>query len=71
VGTSVVRWPIPIIVLTSVIAIVGFVSLMTYVPQYNDQKFTPADMPANLAMGVADRHFSQARMNPELLMLEA
>lgn len=71
VGTSVVRWPIPIIVLTSMIAIVGFVSLMTYVPQYNDQKFTPADMPANLAMGVADRHFSQARMNPELLMLEA
>lgn len=71
VGTSVVRWPIPIIVLTSLIAIIGFVSLMTYVPQYNDQKFTPADMPANLAMEVADRHFSQARMNPELLMLEA
>lgn len=71
VGTSVVRWPIPIIVLTSLVAIIGFVSLMTYVPQYNDQKFTPADMPANLAMGVADRHFSQARMNPELLMLEA
>ncbi|CPV97537.1 Putative membrane protein%2C MmpL family [Mycobacteroides abscessus] len=71
VGTSVVRWPIPIIVLTSLIAIIGFVSLMTYVPQYNDQKFTPADMPANRAMEVADRHFSQARMNPELLMLEA
>ncbi|ORA62930.1 RND family transporter [Mycobacteroides franklinii] len=71
VGTSVVRWPIPIIVMTSLIAIIGFVSLLTYVPQYNDQKFTPADMPANLAMGVADRHFSQARMNPELLMLEA
>ncbi|MGV0806387.1 MMPL/RND family transporter [Mycolicibacterium setense] len=71
VGTSVVRWPIPIIFVTSLIAIIGFVSLMTYVPQYNDQKFTPADMPANLAMGVADRHFSQARMNPELLMLEA
>lgn len=53
------------------IAVVGFVSLLTYVPQYNDQKFTPANMPANLAMGVADRHFSQARMNPELLMLQA
>jgi RND superfamily putative drug exporter len=71
VGTSVVRWPIPIVLATSVIAIIGFVSLLTYVPQYNDQNFTPADMPANLAMGVADRHFSQARMNPELLMLEA
>ncbi len=53
------------------IAVIGFVALLTYVPQYNDQKFTPADMPANQAMGVADRHFSQARMNPELLMLEA
>ncbi|RAV02959.1 RND family transporter [Mycolicibacter senuensis] len=70
VGTSTVRWPIPIILLTGMVAVVGFVSLLTYVPQYNDQKFTPADMPANLAMAVADRHFSQARMNPELLMLE-
>ncbi|ORJ59696.1 RND family transporter [Mycobacterium simiae] len=71
VGTAVVRWPIPIIFVTAMVAVIGFVSLLTYVPQYNDQKFTPANMPANLAMGVADRHFSQARMNPELLMLEA
>jgi RND superfamily putative drug exporter len=71
VGTTVVRWPGPIIVVTAVIAILGFVSLLTYVPQYNDEKFTPADMPANVAMAAAERHFSQARMNPELLMLEA
>ncbi|GAB1813085.1 MMPL/RND family transporter [Mycobacterium sp. MUNTM1] len=71
VGTAVVRWPIPIIFVTTMVAVIGFTSLLTYVPQYNDQKFTPANMPANLAMGVADRHFSQARMNPELLMLQA
>jgi RND superfamily putative drug exporter len=71
VGTAVVRWPIPIILVTTVVAVVGFAGLMTYVPQYNDQKFTPANMPANVAMAVAERHFSQARMNPELLMLEA
>lgn len=71
VGTAVVRWPIPIIFVTTMVAVIGFVSLMTYIPQYNDQDFTPADMPANVAMGVAERHFSQARMNPELLMLEA
>jgi putative drug exporter of the RND superfamily len=71
VGTVVVRWPVPILVVTTAIAIIGFVSLLTYVPQYNDQKFTPADMPANVAMAAAERHFSQARMNPELLMLEA
>jgi RND superfamily putative drug exporter len=71
VGTTVVRWPKPIIVVTAVIAILGFVSLLTYVPQYNDQNYTPADMPANVAMAAAERHFSQARMNPELLMVEA
>ena len=71
VGTAVVRWPVPIMVVTLAIAIIGFISLMTYVPQYNDEKFTPTDMPANVAMKAAERHFSQARMNPELLMLEA
>lgn len=71
VGTAVVRWPIPILVVCLVVVAVGFVSLLAYVPQYNDQEFTPADMPANVAMAVADRHFSQARMNPELVMLEA
>jgi putative drug exporter of the RND superfamily len=70
VGTAVVRWPIPIIAVTALIAIIGFVSLLTYVPQYNDEKFTPKDMPANVAMAAAERHFSQARMNPELLIVE-
>lgn len=70
IGTAVVRWPIPIVIVTMVIAIMGFISLLTYVPNYNDQKFTPADMPANIAYAAADRHFSQARMNPELLMVE-
>ena len=71
VGTAVVRWPKPIVAVTAVIAVLGFVFLLTYVPQYNDQKYTPDDMPANIAMTAAERHFSQARMNPELLMLEA
>src|ERR1700678_2130271 len=71
VGTAVVRWPVPIMVVTLAIAIIGFISLLTYVPRYNDEKFTPTDMPANVAMKAAERHFSQARMNPELLMLEA
>lgn len=71
VGTAVARWPKPIIVVTAAIAVIGFISLLTYVPNYDDQKFTPSDMPANAAMTAAERHFSQARMNPELLMVEA
>ncbi|MGV0794667.1 MMPL/RND family transporter [Mycolicibacterium sp. XJ1819] len=71
VGTTVVRWPKPVISVAALVAVIGFVSLLTYVPQYNDDKFTPAAMPANVSMAAAQRHFSEARMNPELLMLEA
>jgi RND superfamily putative drug exporter len=71
VGTVCVRWPKPIILITAVIAIVGFVGLLTYVPEYDIQKFTPPDMPANIGYAAAERHFTRARMNPELLMVEA
>ncbi|BBY21293.1 MMPL/RND family transporter [Mycobacterium stomatepiae] len=71
VGTMVTRWPVPIIVVTFFIAVIGFVSLTTYVPTYNDKKFTPPDIAANVAQTAAERHFTPARMNPELLMVEA
>jgi len=71
IGTLVTRWPKPIIVVTFIIAVIGFVSLMTYVPSYNDRKYTPPTIPANVAQAAAERHFSPARMNPELLMVDA
>lgn len=71
VGTMVTRWPVPIIVVASFVAVIGFVSLTTYVPTYNDKKFTPPDIAANVAQTAAERHFTPARMNPELLMVEA
>ncbi|MEZ0365889.1 RND family transporter [Mycobacterium sp. pUA109] len=71
VGTFVTRWPKPILVVTVFIAVIGFASLATYVPNYNDEKFTPASIPANVSQTAAERHFSKARTNPELLMVEA
>ena len=71
IGTLVSRWPKPIIVVTSFIAVIGFVSLATYVPSYNDKKYTPPDVAANVAQTAAERHFTPARMNPELLMVDA
>lgn len=71
IGTLVTRWPKPIIVVTLFIAVIGFVSLTTYVPTYNDRKFTPPTIAANVAQAAAERHFSPARMNPELLMVDA
>jgi len=44
--------------------------LPSYKTSYNDRNYLPADIPANEGYAAADRHFSQARMNPELLLVE-
>jgi putative drug exporter of the RND superfamily len=70
VGAAVVRWPGAILVGTIALALVGLLALPGYVPSYNDREFLPADIPANLGYAAADRHFPQARMNPEMLLVE-
>ncbi|MCV7200250.1 MMPL/RND family transporter [Mycobacterium angelicum] len=71
IGAAVVRWPGPILVMTIGIALVGLLTLPGYRTNYNDRNYLPADLPANAGYGAADRHFSKARMNPELLMIES
>ena len=70
VGAAVVRWPGPILVATIALALVGLLALPGYVPSYNDREFLPEDIPANLGYQAADRHFPQARLNPEMLLVE-
>ncbi len=70
IGAAVVRWPGPILVSTIALALVGLLALPGYVPSYNDREFLPDDIPANLGYAAADRHFPQARMNPEMLLVE-
>jgi RND superfamily putative drug exporter len=71
IGAAVVRWPGPILVGTIALALVGLLTLPGYRTNYNDRNYLPADLPANEGYAAADRHFSQARMNPELLMIES
>jgi RND superfamily putative drug exporter len=71
VGTAIVRWPAPILVATLTIALIGLVTLPGYKTSYNDRLYVPQDIPANLGYAAADRHFSQARMMPEILMIES
>ena len=40
-------------------------------PNYNDRYYIPGYTPANIGYHASDRHFPQARMEPELLMVEA
>jgi RND superfamily putative drug exporter len=71
VGAAVVRWPGPILVGTLALALVGLLTLPGYRTNYNDRNYLPADLPASEGYAAADRHFSPARMNPELLMIES
>src|SRR6185436_18254363 len=42
-----------------------------YTTSYDARPYLPASAPANVGYAAAERHFSQARLNPELLMIEA
>jgi len=71
IGTAIVRWPAPILVATLAVALVGLVTLPGYKTSYNDRLYLPKNIPANLGYAAADRHFSQSRMMPEILMIES
>ena len=71
IGTAIVRWPAPILLATVAIALIGLLALPGYKTSYDARPFMPADSPANMGYAAAERHFSEARLNPELLMIEA
>jgi putative drug exporter of the RND superfamily len=72
IGTAIVRWPAPILVTAIAVALVGLLTLPGYKPGYNDQKYIPDNIPANLGLAAAQRHFPQSRMmTPEILLVEA
>lgn len=71
IGTAIVRWPGPILVTTMVLAFVGLAALAGYNVSYDVSRYMPDDAPSNVGYAAAERHFSKARLNPELLMIEA
>jgi putative drug exporter of the RND superfamily len=71
IGTAIVRWPGPILVATIAVALIGLFALPGYTTSYDARPYMPASAPANVGYAAAERHFSQARLNPELLMIEA
>jgi putative drug exporter of the RND superfamily len=70
VGTATVRWPGGILVCAIAVSLVGLLTLPGYHTSYNDRIYLPGDIPANVGYAAADRHFSQAKMNPDLMMIQ-
>ena len=69
-GTAIVRWPGPILAVACALALIGLLALPGYKTSYDARPYLPASAPANVGYTAAERHFSQARLNPELLMIE-
>lgn len=71
VGTAIVRWPGPIFLAACAIALVGLLALPGYKVSYKDPSFIPQDTPANLGWAAAARHFPEARLLPEVVLIES
>jgi RND superfamily putative drug exporter len=70
IGTAIVRWPGPILAVSSAVALVGLLALPGYKTSYDIRPYLPATSPANIGYTAAEKHFSRARLEPELLMVE-
>jgi RND superfamily putative drug exporter len=70
-ATAIVRWPAPILATSVILAIVGALGLMGFNPRYNDLYYLPTSASSVQAYNAADQHFTQARLNPDLLMIES
>ena len=71
IGTATVRWPGPVFAASLVIALVGILIMPSMKISYNDRFYIPSALPSNIGYAAAERHFSAATMNPDILMIES
>ncbi|ULN44831.1 MMPL family transporter (plasmid) [Mycolicibacterium crocinum] len=71
VGTAAVRWPKPILAVATSVVLLGILAMIGYKTSYNDRHYIPANVPANVGYTAAEKHFSAARLNPDILMVES
>jgi putative drug exporter of the RND superfamily len=57
-------------VVSCAIALIGLLALPGYQTSDHGRPYLPAAAPANVGYAAAERHFSESRLNPELLMIE-
>jgi putative drug exporter of the RND superfamily len=70
IGTAIVRWPGAVLAGATALALVGLIALPGYKTSYDTRPYMPASAPANVGYTEAEKHFSRARLEPELLMVE-
>jgi RND superfamily putative drug exporter len=71
IGTSVVRWPVPILAASSAAVMLGAIFVPTYRQNYDDREYQPRSGSANQGFQAADRHFPKSKLFSEMLMIES
>jgi RND superfamily putative drug exporter len=71
IGTSVVRWPVPILAASAAAVMLGAIFVPTYRQNYDDREYQPSSGPANQGFAAADRHFPKSKLFSEMLMIES
>jgi putative drug exporter of the RND superfamily len=71
IGTSVVRWPVPILFASSAAVMLGAIFVPTYRQNYDDREYQPRSSSANQGFQAADRHFPKSKLFSEMLMIES
>ncbi|BCQ08072.1 putative membrane protein, MmpL [Mycobacterium heckeshornense] len=71
IGTAAVRWPAPVFAAALALAIVGILIMPSMKISYNDRFYIPKRLPSTVGYEAAERHFSAATMNPDILMIES
>ncbi|MEZ0357641.1 RND family transporter [Mycobacterium sp. SA01] len=71
VGTATVRWPKPILAAATSIVLLGLLAMIGYKTSYDDRRYIPSDVPANVGYTAAEKHFSTARLNPDIMTIES
>lgn len=70
VGTATVRWPKPILAAATSVVLLGILAMIGYKTSYDDRYYIPSDVPANVGYAAAEKHFSTARLNPDIMTIE-
>jgi RND superfamily putative drug exporter len=71
IGTATVRWPVPILAVATGIALLGILAVPGYTTSYEDRHYIPESVPSNQGYDAAEKHFSAARLNPDIMMIES
>ena len=71
VGTATVRWPKPILAAATSVVLLGILAMIGYKTSYDDRRYIPDNVPANIGYTAAEKHFSTARLNPDIMVIES